>query len=301
MGLCKRVYSKINRIIAGKLGSAAYWSVYSVAENKFNSREDSLNHFYWRSDQYIDYLKLMPVSGLNDRVVLDFGCGPGNDIVGFIEHSKPIKLIGADVSNRSLEMANNRLALHPGEVELIKLDENDSNIPLPSNSVDYIHTSGVLHHVKNLKPTLRELFRILKPEGELRVMVYNYYSVWFHLNTAYIQRLRLRNFGADRSLYEIFRSTTDGKECPISNIYKPDNFLEIVNGMGFEGVYLGSSISMHELNALKHRFDAILDIRLEREHRDFLVNLVFDDRGIPCFEGEVAGIDACFSFKKPKD
>jgi len=299
MEIGKKIYSKLKRFAASKFGSAAYWSVYAVAEKEFTSREESLNHFYWRSDQYINYLDLMPVSGFDGKIVLDYGCGPGNDLIGFIEKSKPLRLIGADVSSRSLDMAKKRVAIHGGEVDFVKIDENTTTIPIASDSVDYIHSSGVLHHVRKLEPTLNELFRVLKPGGQLRVMVYNYDSIWYHLNTAYIERLKLPNFGAGRLLSDIFRTTTDGKDCPISRVYKPDVFLEILRSFGFDGVYLGSSISMHELNALKHRFDAILDIRFEKEHRDFLLELTFDNKKIPIYKGNVAGIDACFLFTKP--
>lgn len=298
MGLMKKVSSKLKRLAASKFGSAAYWSVYAVAEKEFTSREESLNHFYWRSDQYINYLNLMPVSGLDGKVVLDYGCGPGNDLIGFIEYSKPLRLIGADVSGRSLEMAKKRVAIHGGEVEFVKLDEKNTVLPLASCSVDYIHSSGVLHHVYNLEPTLLELFRVLRPGGQLRVMVYNYESIWFHLNTGYIERLNLPNFGAGRSLSDIFRATTDGKECPISRAQKPDEFLEIFRSIGFEGIYLGAAISMHELKIIDRRFDAILDTRFEKEHRNFLLELTFDNKNIPLYKGNIAGIDACFLFTK---
>jgi SAM-dependent methyltransferase len=298
MSLVKRVYSKMKRLAASKFGSAAYWSVYAVAEKEFTSREESLDHFYWRSDQYLNYLDLMPVSGLDGKVVLDYGCGPGNDIIGFIEKSKPLRLIAADVSARSLEMAKKRVAIHNGEVEFVKLDENNTILPIASESVDYIHSSGVLHHVHRLEPTLNELFRVLKPGGQLRIMVYNYDSIWFHLNTAYLERLKLPNFGAGRLLSDIFRTTTDGKECPISRAYKPVEFLEKIRGIGFHGDYLGAAISMHELKILDRRFDAILDTRYEKEHRDFLLELTFDNKNVPLHKDHVAGIDACFLFTK---
>ena len=294
----KKVLSKLKRLVASKIGSAAYWSVYAVAEEEFKSREKSIDHFHWRSDQYLNYLELMPVKGLDGQVVLDYGCGPGNDLVGIIEQSKPRQLIGADVSKRSLDLAKKRVDLHAGEVEFIKISENNTILPLESDSVDYIHSSGVLHHVQKLGPTLLELLRVLKPGGKLRVMVYNYNSIWFHLNTGYLERRKLPNFGAGRSLEDVFRTTTDGKECPVSRVYRPDEVLSLFSSIGFKGVFLGASISMHELNALRYRFDAILDKRLEKPHRDFLIDLTFDERHVPHYRGAVAGIDACFLFTK---
>jgi len=240
----------------------------------------------------------MPVHGFDDKVILDYGCGPGNDLVGFLEESKPKRLIGADVSIRSLEMARKRVTLHDGEVDFIKLDEINTIIPLDNDSVDYIHSSGVLHHVRDLDATLRELYRVLKPGGKLRVMIYNQDSLWYHLNTAYLERLKLNDFGSNKSLFDIFRTTTDGKECPISRVYEPLNFLDILNDHGFTSEYLGAAISIHELKILDRRWDAILDFRLEKEHRDFLLELEFDSKNNPFYRGYLAGLDGCFLVSK---
>lgn len=298
MNIVGRIGSKIRRVIAGRLGSAAYWSVYSVAERTFASREESVEHFSWRSDQYVNYLNLMPVSGLDGKVVLDFGCGPGNDLVGFLEFSRPQRLYAADVSERSIEMASNRIKWHPGQVEFIKLSERQPEISLPSESVDYIHTSGVLHHVHDLESTVKDLSRVLKKGGQLRVMVYNYDSIWLHLNAAYLERLKLADFGRALSLFDIFRATTDGKDCPIARVYRPSEFVCEMEKYGFSGRYLGAAISMHEMKILGARYDAILDTRLEKAHRDFLLELEFDKKGVPMYRGNIAGIDACFTFTK---
>ena len=85
---------------------------------------------------------------------------------------------------------------------------------------------------------------------------------------------------------------------PNLRVYKPSEFLKMFQEVGFNGSYLGAAISMHELKILHRRFDAILDIRLEREHRDFLLELDFDSKGIPHYRDNVAGIDACFLFTK---
>ena len=89
--------------------SENFWARYNVTQHhRFSSAEESLAYFLWRSDQYIDYLKLMPVAGLQDSTILDYGCGPGHDLLGFSVYSKPVRLIGVDVSPRSLEQSRAR-------------------------------------------------------------------------------------------------------------------------------------------------------------------------------------------------
>lgn len=62
--------------------------------------------------------------------MLDYGCGPGNDLVGFGVYSKPARLIGMDVSVSSLDEAKHRLALHGIEAELHKIDVGMARVPL---------------------------------------------------------------------------------------------------------------------------------------------------------------------------
>lgn len=293
----KRSFERGRRFLAGKRGSAAYWSVFMVANDEFGSAEDSLSHFHWRNAQYPGYIDLMPVTGQDDKVVVDYGCGPGNDLVGFAVYSNPNRLIGIDVSMPALERAQHRLSLHGKPAEFTLIDEVENDIPLQSGSVDFIHTSGVLHHCANLEKVLQEFYRILRTGGELQVMVYNYQSLWLHLYTAYIQQLEMGKYRG-LPVLEAFRRTTDGEDCPISLCYKPPEFVSLLAKHGFEGEFRGAAISILEMKTIDKRFDAISDQRLAKEHRDFLIDLTFNERGVPLYKGEVAGIDACYKFRK---
>ena len=123
-----------------------YWTKHLVANRKHTTREASLDHFHWRNAQYPGYIELMPVTGQNDKVVLDYGCGPGNDLVGFGEFSKTKKTLWSGYFKFRIEASRERLALHDIKAELIQIDDSEKELPISSLSVDYIHTSGVLHH-----------------------------------------------------------------------------------------------------------------------------------------------------------
>ena len=122
-----------------------YWSGYTVHVNDrlLASAEGSLRYFQWRCDQYPGYLDLMPVHGLDDCDVLDYGCGPGHDVVGIATYSKPRSLIGLDVSDRALAVAKRRLALHKFGDHVTVRKLMGYSIPLPDSSVDYIHLCSV--------------------------------------------------------------------------------------------------------------------------------------------------------------
>jgi ubiquinone/menaquinone biosynthesis C-methylase UbiE len=277
--------------------SQAYWTETNVTQHRrFASAEESLRYLEWRNAQYPGYLERMPLSGHDGKVVLDYGCGPGNDVVGFGAYSRPARLIGMDVSPTSLEESRARLMLHGIQAELLRIDENDARLPLPDASIDYISSSGVLHHVPDPVRVLRELRRVLKPSGEMRVMIYNYESIFLHLYVAYRVQIEQGRY-AGEGVREAFRHCTDGEHCPISNVYRPEEWMALCREAGFEARYLGNAISMLEMDILPRRFLAIQDPRLAKEHRDYLLELKLDDAGYAIHRGHLAGVDACFSLQ----
>lgn len=275
-----------------------YWTAHNVSNHRrFASADESIDYFDWRNKQYLDYLELMPVNGRDDSVIVDFGCGPGHDLVGFGIYSRPRDLIGIDVSANSLNEARDRLELHGIRSELIHHDVQKGALPVPDSSVDLIHSSGVLHHMQDPLVALREFNRILKPGGRAQIMVYNYDSVWMHLYVAY-QRIVIAGRNSGESLRKAFTSSTDGEDCPISNCYRPAEFLDLAVQAGLVGEFRGAAISVFEMNLLSRRWDAIADIRTPAESRAFLHDLTLDDRGLPRYRGQVAGVDGCFVFQR---
>ncbi len=240
----------------------------------------------------------MPVDAADGLSVLDYGCGPGHDLVGFGLHSKPRLLIGIDVSEPSLREARHRLALHGIRAQLIELHPTDTQLPLASNSIDLIHCSGVLHHVPRPDLVLREFRRVLKPGGRAQVMVYNHDSVFLHLYIAY-KKMIVEGLYRDLDVEAAFAKLTDGDTCPISIAYKPHLFIKLADQAGFKTRITGAAISAHEMALLPARSEAIMDRRLPAEHRRFLSSLTFSDRGLPLYNGTVAGVDGCFELVLP--
>jgi SAM-dependent methyltransferase len=279
------------------LTNEEYWSSQNVTHHaKFSSSAESLAYFHWRNDNYYDYIDLMPVSGQDGKVVLDYGCGPGNDIVGFATLSRPARLIAADVSRPSLDEAAERLSLHGGRAEFIKMSDENARIPLPDASVDLVHCSGVLMCVRDDLATLREFRRILKPGGAAQLMVYNYNCIWYHLFAGYIRRFTDPNYRGATTQQAFFEST-DWVNCPMNRVWTVPQFAALSEAAGLSCEHLGNATAVREVEVLPRRFEAILERRLEEEHRRFLLELTFDARGVPHFRGKAAGIDACYRLR----
>jgi len=111
----KHFLRKLYSIRYSNVSSAKYWTSHNITFHyEFKNKEDSLHYMRWRFNHYPNYEKLMPCSGFDDKIILDYGCGPGHDIVGFIEYSKPRKIIAMDVSPTSLMETQKRVSLHNG-------------------------------------------------------------------------------------------------------------------------------------------------------------------------------------------
>lgn len=280
---------------------ARYWTEHNVSSHRsFTDAADSLAYFEWRNHQYFNYIDLMPVHGQVGKVVLDYGCGPGHDLVGFAEYSSPRRLIGMDVSATSIREARDRLALHRGNVELLTLDPEEQQIPLADASVDYIHCSGVLHHMADPERILREFRRILRPDGELRIMVYNRASLWMHLYCAYHIRIAQGRY-CEFSLEQTFAKSTDGETCPISGAYDSAEMVRLARKAGLALRFTGAAVSAFEMSMLESRFTAIMHPDLPKESRRFLLELEMDERGLPVWMGVHAGVDACFAGRIAQD
>jgi ubiquinone/menaquinone biosynthesis C-methylase UbiE len=279
--------------------SREYWTDHNVTLHKiFETSEESLDYFHWRNDQYIDYIKLLPVAGHDDEVIVDYGCGPGHDLVGFLLDSKPSLVHGIDVSSSSLAEARARLRVHGLECRLQQIPETDPTIPLETNSVDYVHCSGVLMVLPSPGRTLAEFLRVLKPGGYARLMVYNYDSLWLHLYVAHILPTTDERYQG-LTLEEAFQRSTDGFECPISQCWTIEQMLTMGQAVGFETKHLGNAVSLFEMSLLPQRFAPLMNAAFRKESRDFLSTLTFDNRGVPYNNGNVAGIDGCYEFRKP--
>jgi len=281
----------------------SYWSSHTVRALHFRTRRGSERELERRFTEYPLFREFAGLWGEHDgEVVLDYGCGPGNDLTGLALYSGARRLIGMDISARALSLARRRLALHGiahDRVELIQAADSDPSLPLSSDSFDYVQSLGVIHHASDPAAVLRELHRVLRPGGAGCVMVYNQASVWFHLYTAYERMIRERAFpGLD--VHEAFARNTDGERCPISRSYRSEEFAALCEEAAFDVEFVGGYLSRQELRSLKRSWAAaIADERLAREHRDFLRRLSFDPQNLPMHDGYHAGIGGVYRLRKP--
>jgi SAM-dependent methyltransferase len=278
-----------------------YWNRHTVNSEAFRDARASEDYLEWRFDEYPLFRELTRLWGDHaGQRILDYGCGPGNDVTGFLLYAGPAKVIGLDVSTKALRLARRRLALHdidPRRFELIHISESDERLPADDASIDHVNSGGVIHHVSDPPLVLRELRRVLKPTGTCTIMVYNRDSIYFHLYTAYM-RMIVEGAFADVTVEEAFRRNTDGPECPISRAYRGPDFLALSLQAGLTGEFAGGYFLKDELDWLRDNGDAALaSPALADEHKEFLAALETDDQGHPMYRGKHAGIGGVYHLR----
>lgn len=286
----------------GTTSVEAYWERHTVNSTPFRSAGESLRDLRHRSEEYplFEHLMELGADHSND-VVLDYGCGPGNDLIGFAVRCNARRVIGLDVSMRALQLARGRLALHgvdSSRVELMQVSDSAPGIPLGTGSVDYLYCEGVLHHASHPEAILAELWRVLRAGGRGHFMVYNRQSLWFHLYTAYCRQLVGGDF-AGLSVDDAFQRNTDGEDCPIARAYRPEDFAALCRDAGFRVSFLGGYFARQELELFRTTLQpALADSRLALEQRAFLRDLTVGADGYPQIEGHYAGVGGVFRVEK---
>lgn len=105
--------------------------------------------------------------------VLEIGVGMGADYERWLKAGAVAT--GVDLSEASLERSRRRCELAGLVPDLQHADAED--LPFPSNWFDVVYSYGVMHHSPNTANCVREAWRVLKPGGEARIMLYHHLSL----------------------------------------------------------------------------------------------------------------------------
>ncbi len=126
----------------------------------------------WRA---VELRILQPLINEFKNPILDAGCGDGSFGLLFFKHLKQIDL-GIDIDIDMLEMAKT-VPIYE-KVELI----NACSMTLKDNSFKTVFSNCVFEHIPCYTDALKEVYRILQPEGRfiLTVPSENYHKFLYH-------------------------------------------------------------------------------------------------------------------------
>jgi len=105
--------------------------------------------------------------------VLEVGVGVGADYLEWLRAGA--RATGVDLSPASLERARRRCELAGFHPDLRVADAE--HLPFADHTFDVVYSYGVMHHSPDTTQCLREAWRVLKPGGQARIMLYHHPSL----------------------------------------------------------------------------------------------------------------------------
>jgi SAM-dependent methyltransferase len=108
------------------------------------------------------------------RDVLEIGVGMGADHIEWAR-SGPRSLTGIDLTARAIEHTRRQLREF-GYHSRLQVGDAES-LPFRDGAFDIVYSWGVLHHSPDTARAIREVYRVLRPGGIARLMIYHKHSI----------------------------------------------------------------------------------------------------------------------------
>ncbi|MCS6860428.1 MAG: methyltransferase domain-containing protein [Abditibacteriales bacterium] len=162
----------------------SYWENSTEARLAGEERQrfvsQQLYNFIWRTtvDAFIERaeLKRQP-----DAHLLDVGCGWGRVIVGLKQHLPTLRVVGMDLTERLLHLAEDIVPSETGMNDVRFVRGNAQYLPFADASFDAVISTRVLQYVQDPVAAVAEFHRVLRPGGRAVVFLPNKWNPYLRL------------------------------------------------------------------------------------------------------------------------
>lgn len=170
--------------------------------------------------------KWLEFDKFKNKNVLDIGCGSGIDICEYAKYN--CNVFGIDITDKAVELSKQRLNILNFNGDINKYDGN--NIPHENEKFDLVRSNGVLHHSPNMEHILTEIYRILKPNGKLKLMLYNKNSILYYYSILYLRKYKTDNIDDNKlNRLEVLSKYSEYRTgCPYTTVYTQNTIKDML-------------------------------------------------------------------------
>lgn len=181
-------------------------------------------------------VKLQMLKGA--KSLLDLGSGNGlmvPEAIKLVEHYS-----GIDISKSLINIAKKRYSplIKTGQVDFRVGDAR--KLPYKSNSFNLIISYAVLHHLPgedNRKKVFQEIFRVLKPGGEARIINWNLMNDWAYKRFKIKKQLENPNpVLGEGDVFVPWQATSKKNIRRFVHIFTPEELKKLAHEVGFKNI-----------------------------------------------------------------
>lgn len=151
---------------------------------------------------------------------LDLGCGTGNYTLEL--YKRGFEVVGVDISEEMLRIARKKLP----NIKFIRADAY--SLPFEENTFDLVLSITMFEFIHFPERVLKEIYRVLKPGGEVVIGTMNGRSLWFlfkRLKSLFVETAyRYARFYTPKELEELMKEAGFGDVESRGIIYFPSFF-----------------------------------------------------------------------------
>lgn len=209
----------------------AHWQRASCGEDLYLHGEEITHYADQSSERYRLEPYIPPFAEFEryrDQKVLEVGVGVGADHERFAKAGAVLH--GVDLTQRAVDHTARRLRLSGLSSELSV--GNAEELPFADSTFDLVYSWGVLHCSPDTQRAIREVFRVLKPGGEAKVMIYHKHSM-----VGYMLWLRY-GLGRGRPATPLAEIYPRHLESPGTKAYTPTEARALFAGFEVERIWV---------------------------------------------------------------
>lgn len=226
-----------------------YWNKASCGTEFINktkySREyfDTIEEFRYKIEPEI--FSFAQFSRFRNKKILEVGVGAGTDFIQWVRSG--CKSYGIDLTKEAINNIQNRLILENLKAEYLSIQDAE-NLEFKDDFFDLTYSWGVIHHSQNPFKALKEIIRVTKPGGRIKLMIYNRHSLF-----AFYRWILEAPFKG-----KPFRSIKDvlfyNQESYGTKAYTKKEFLRNIKNFPVELINIDRTVSNHDLLYYKSEF-----------------------------------------------
>ena len=256
----------------------AHWEAESAGV-RYGSSEDDLTFYRQIRDSRYQLEPYIPgfaeFEAYAGKKVLEIGVGAGVDFSNWVDAGA--EATGVDLTEAGLEHTRKQLGLvdaQPGQYELIRADAE--NLPFEDGMFDLVYSWGVLHHTPDTPKAFAEAFRVLRPGGAIKAMVYHTPSWTGWMLWGIHGLLRGRPFKSPK------RIVYERLESPGTKAYSSREISELLSGTGFEDISARTKLGPGDLLTIKPsgRYQSLAAHVIWKIYPRWMIRLLGDKFGL---------------------